>query len=210
MLHACCPAFWLWPVYCDRPRRPTRKTDSHGIQDTKMNMPDRPAQPLAALISKGLYPGHGRAGATDVLQGIADGPAFAVARGIVRKPHTVQLHVLALHGSLYYFTGSGQVEGIAPLQDALERAFTEDAQVQVTVVDHAMAVVFTPDDFTGRGARKLDHIEVGRAEALRPCCPHDVAGRPGQGRQPVAQDRRMVWSAFCGHRASTGEAPRPA
>lgn len=117
---------------------------------------------------------------------------------------------MALHGSLYYFTGPGRIEGIAPLQDSLERALTEDAQVQVAVVDYAVAVVVFDDDGAGRGTRDLGHIEVGRAEALRPCCPHDVAGRPGQGRQPVAQDRRMVWSAFCGHSASTGEAPRPA
>lgn len=72
------------------------------------------------------------------------------------------------------------------------------------------AVVVFDDDGAGRGTRDLGHIEVGRAETLYPCCSHDVAGRPGQGRQPVAQDRRMVWSAFCGHSASIGEAPRPA
>ena len=168
------------------------------------------AQALAAFVRIGLYPGHGRAGATDVLQSIADGPAFAVARGIVRQPHPVELHILALHGSLYYFTGSGRIEGIAPLQDALERAFAEDAQVQVAVIDHAVTIMVLDDDGAGRGTGNLGHIEISRAEALRPCFPHDVAGRPGQGRQPVAQDRRMVWSAFCGHSASTGEAPRPA
>lgn len=173
-------------------------------------MPDRPRPGPGSVRPHRTVPSHGRAGATDILQSIADGPTLAVARSIVRQKHPVEFQVLSLCSVCHHFVSSGRIEGIAPLQDTLERAFTEDAQVQVTVVDHAMAVVFTPDDFTGRGARNLDHIEVGRAEALRPCCPHDVAGRPGQGRQPVAQDRRMVWSAFCGHSASTGEAPRPA
>ena len=96
------------------------------------------------------------------------------------------------------------------LQDANERSLAVNAQVQVAVVDYAVAVVVFDDDGAGRGTRDLGHIEVGRAEALRPCCPHDVAGRPGQGWQPVAQDRRMVWSAVCGHSASIGEAPWPA
>ena len=169
------------------------------------------AQALAAFISIGLNPGHGRTGAADVFQGVADGPALAVARGIAGQPHAVEPHILALRGACHHLVRPGRDEGIAPLQDALKSPFAENAQMQIAVVDHAMAVVFSPDDFTGRGAGYLRHIEVGRAESLRPCFSHDVAGWPGQGRQPVvAQDRRMVRSAFCGHGASTGEAPRPA
>ena len=82
--------------------------------------------------------------------------------------------------------------------------------MQIAVVDHAMAVVFPPNDGPGRGARDLPHMKVVRAEALRAGLPHDVIRRPGRGRQPVAQHRRMVWFSFCGHGASTGEAPRPA
>ena len=168
------------------------------------------AQALAAFVSIGLYPGHGRAGTTDVFQAVADGPALAVARGIVRQPHTVQLQVLSLCSVCHHFASSGRIEGIAPLQDANERSLAVNAQVQVAVVDYAVAVVVFDDDGAGCSTRDLGHIEVGRAESLRPCFPHDVAGRSGQGRQPVAQDRRMVWSAFCGHGASTREAPRPA
>lgn len=117
---------------------------------------------------------------------------------------------MALHGAFHNLASSGRIEGIAPLQDTLERALTEDAQVQVAVIDHAVTVVVLDDDGAGCSTGDLGYKIIGRAEALRPCFPHDVAGRPGQGRQPVAQDRRMVWSAFCGHSASTGEAPRPA
>ena len=129
------------------------------------------AHALAAFVRIGLYPGHGRAGATDVFQGVADGPALAVARGIVRQPHAVQFHVLALHGTVHDLASSGRVEGIAPLQDALERALAVNAQVQVAVIDHAVTVMVLDDDGAGRGARYLGHIEVGRAESLRPCCP---------------------------------------
>ncbi len=47
------------------------------------------AKALAALIGKALYPGNRRTGATHIFNGIADSPAFAVARRFVAKPHAI-------------------------------------------------------------------------------------------------------------------------
>lgn len=75
------------------------------------------------------------------------------------------------------------------MQDALERTFAEDAQVQVAVVDYAVAVVMFDDDGAGCITRDLGHIEISRAEALRPCCPYDVAGRHWLGGQSASEAR---------------------
>src|SRR3546814_144010 len=93
------------------------------------------AQAAAPLIGEGLDPLHLWACALDVLDGVADRPAFAVARSLVAQPHAIKFEVLVDRRVGDDLVDGAWVHGVPELEHANQLAVEKHAEMHIAVVD---------------------------------------------------------------------------